>query len=402
MKRIYEQLLIEHFAHFRQMAFLAGPRQVGKTTVTEQTEEQAALSRYFTWDDFADRDKILSGHETLLEDIPLDTVLTEKPLLAFDEIHKYKHWKTFLKGLFDKYKKQLSILVTGSSRLDVFRKSGDSLMGRYFLYHVHPLSVAEILRTDLPKKLSSPPAKISTADWEHLFEFGGFPEPFLKHDKRFYNRWQNLRREQLFKEDIRELANIQELSQLEMLAELLKQQASQLVSYSNLAVKTRVSDPTIRRWIKTLETFYYCFTIKPWSKNISRSLIKEPKIYLYDWSVIEDKGAKLENFVASHLLKAVQFWTDTGEGKFALYFLRDKDKREVDFLVTQNEQPWLMVEVKTSGKEPLSKSLLHFQAQLKAPHVLQVAFDLPYIEHDCFALQEPKIVPLKTFLSQLI
>ncbi len=402
MKRIYQNILQDHFASYQQMAFLCGPRQVGKTTLTEQSEELAHYFRYFNWDNLADREKLLGDFGNLLADLPMDVVLDTKPLIAFDEIHKYKKWKIFLKGFYDQYKSKLHMLVTGSSRLNVFRRGGDSLMGRYFLYRIHPLSVAEILRPEWSKQLYSPPQKISETDWDNLFNFGGFPEPFLKQDKLFYNRWQNLRQEQLFKEDIRELASIQELAQLEVLAEVLKNQAGQLVSYSNLAKKVRVSDPTIRRWIKTLESFYYCFTIKPWTKNVTRSLLKEPKIYLTDWSVIQDYGAKVENFVASQLLKAVHFWTDTGLGKFDLYFLRDKEKREVDFLVTQDGTPWLMVEVKASVNEPLSKTLTLFKEQIKPQHVLQLAFDLPYVAQDCFALNEPRIVSMRTFLSQLI
>jgi uncharacterized protein len=402
MKRIYETILKEHFEQNDQMAFVSGPRQVGKTTLSKLYLEGTDYSKYLNWDNFAQRQDILAGPNAILWNMPVEAVLSQKPRIVFDEIHKFKDWKGYLKGFYDEYKSSLEILVTGSSKLDVFRHGGDSLMGRYFLYRVHPLSVGELLATDMHPNLTRSPSKISAEDFETLYQFGGFPEPFLKADQRFSNRWQNLRREQLLKEDIRELAQVQELALLEILAELLKAQSGQLFNYSNLATKVRVSDQTIRRWIKVLESFYYCFTIQPWSRNVAKSLLKEPKVYLWDWSTIADKGQRNENFIASHLLKAVHFWNDTGLGNFELYFLRDKEKREVDFLITQDQKPWLMVEVKSSAKEPLSPNLKTFQVQIEAQHVLQVVFDLPYVEVDCFDLKVPKIVPASTFLSQLI
>ncbi len=402
MKRIYQTVVTDHFEKNAQMIFLSGPRQVGKTTVATNCKDLTNYFKYLNWDKLKDREQILIGEDEVLQGLPINALLEQKPIVVFDEIHKYKYWRTFLKGLIDEHKGKIDVLVTGSAKLNIYRRGADSLMGRYFNYRVHPLSVAEILRTTLPESMISPPQKIINDKFQALFEFGGFPEPFIKQDKKFYLQWQGLRQEQMIKEDIRDLAHIQELSQLEMLAFFLKEQTGQLVEYSNLAKKIRVSDQTIRRWITALESFFYCFTIKPWSTNIARSLLKQPKIYLWDWSLLEDKGAKVENFVASHLLKAVHFWTDIGFGKFELYFLRDKEKNEVDFLITQNKRPWIMLEVKSSLNERISPSLLKFQSQLNVPHVFQLAFDMDYIEKDCFSQKGPIIVPVKTFLSQLI
>lgn len=393
---------MDHIARNGQMLFLSGPRQVGKTTIAKQCKDLTDNFKYLNWDKISDREQILSGENAILSGIPINALLDKKPIIVFDEIHKYKHWRTLLKGFIDEYKGDLDVLVTGSAKLNVFRRGGDSLMGRYIHYRVHPLSIAELCRTKLPEDIISLPSKLTENEFNALFEFGGFPEPFIKQDKKFHTQWQNLRQEQMLREDIRDLAHIQELSQLEMLAVFLQHQTGQLVEYSNLAKKIRVSDQTIRRWINVLESFFYCFTIKPWSTNISRSLIKQPKMYLWDWSQLQDKGAKVENFVASHLLKATHFWTDAGFGKFELYFLRDKDKHEIDFLITQNKKPWVLVEVKSSAKEPISENLYRFQSQLKAPHAFQLAFDLPYVEKNCFTVREPIIVSLKTFLSQLI
>lgn len=246
------------------------------------------------------------------------------------------------------------------------------------------------------------PTALDSTSFNNLFEFGGFPEPLIKQEMRFYHRWQNLRQEQSLREDIRSLSQIQDISQIELLTVQLQHQAGQLINYNNLAKKIRVSDHTISRWIALLESLYYCFKIPPFSTNIARSLLKEPKLYFWDWSLVKDHGAKIENFVACHLLKAIDFWNNLGFGKFGLYFIRDKEQREVDFLVTKNLQPWLLIEVKKSATDALNKNLFLFKSQLNPQFTFQLAFDLPYIDYDFRDLTEPKIIPLKTFLSQLI
>ncbi|MCL4417272.1 MAG: ATP-binding protein [Actinobacteria bacterium] len=384
------------------MIFLSGPRQSGKTTVSLMAKEFTSQFLYLNWDNLDHRRIILEGVESVAEFSELYKLSSDKPIIVFDEIHKYGKWKTFLKGFFDTYKEKVKIIVTGSSRLDIYKKGGDSLMGRYFSYRLHQLSLAELHRTDLSENEISEPFKSDSSDFEKLLKNGGFPEPFIKNDTRFLNRWKTLRQEQLIREDIRDLSRIQELGQIEILAEILKHQAGQLTSYSNIAKKINVSPDTIRRWIKTLQSFFYCFTVKPWSKNIPRSLIKEPKIYLWDWINIEEEGSRMENLVASHLLKAVNFWTDRGFGHYDLWFVRDKEKREIDFLVSHDKKPWFLVEVKLSSKNDISKNLAYFQDKIKAKHAFQVVFDMDYISKDCFKYSNPIIVPAQTFLTQLI
>jgi predicted AAA+ superfamily ATPase len=404
MKRTYESVFLEHFAQNRQMLFLVGPRQVGKTTVSLEVAATRAHHFYLNWDDQTDRKLILEGAEAIAKfiGIGMQEIGKELPLIIFDELHKYRKWKNFIKGFFDKYSKKVQIIVTGSARLDIYKVGGDSLMGRYFLYRLHPLSVGEILQPAKRNTEIIAPSEIKKEDFDALFQFGGFPDPFLQRDPLFYNQWKRLRFQQLFTEDLRDLTLIQDLGQMQVLAELLQQQAGCLTSYQSLANKVNVSVDTVKRWIQTLKSFYYCFTLQPWTKNISRSLLKIPKLFLWDWSLVEDEGARKENFIASHLLKAVHFWTDRGFGDFGLYFLRDKEKREVDFLVSKNKKPWFLVEVKSSENKGLSKSLFYYQNATQAPHAFQVVFDRDYIEADCFSYNEPVIVPAKTFLSQLL
>lgn len=401
MKRSYEILLEEHLAHNRQMAFLSGPRQVGKTTTSLEASTESPIHHYFNWDNEDHRTLIITGPHAVAIAAKLNQAHKQLPILVFDEIHKYRNWKRFLKGFFDTYEKKCRILVTGSARLDVYKRGGDSLMGRYFLYRIHPLSIREIIDPSLSKKEIQPPKKIKPTQYKALLKFGGFPEPYLKRHAVFFNRWKHLRTEQLFREDLRDLSQVQEISQIRLLSEILAEEASHALNYSALASKIKVSAPTLQRWIELLKNLYFCFTIQPWSKNLSRSLIKEPKIYLWNWAVIEDQGARLENFVASHLLKAVQFWTDQGLGDYGLHYLRDKDKREVDFLVTKDRKPWFLVEAKASSNAGISKWLYYYQEKLDVPHAFQIAFDLPYVDKDCFKLKGPVIVPAETFLSQL-
>ena len=398
-RRIYDSLLAEHLASNRQMAFVSGSRQVGKTTTCRNH-----ANAYVNWDNIDDRELILAGPANLVDRLGLNRLSSTIPVVLLDELHKYPRWKQFLKGFFDTYADQVRITVTGSSRMDVYRRGGDSLMGRYFLYRMHPFSVAETLTQDLPdaKRIVRPPEKIKAADFKALWRHGGYPEPFLKRDTRFSHRWQTLRLEQLVREDIRDLTQIQQIDQLELLVRLLASRSAHQLIYGNLAKEVRVSIDTVRRWIDTLCNLHLGFLVRPWFKNVSRSLRKEPKWFLRDWASIEDAGDKSETFVACHLLKAVDGWNDMGLGKFELGYLRDKEKNEVDFLVVRDGKPWFLAEVK-HHEESISPALKFYQDQLKAPFAFQLVIDADYVVANCFARPGgPVVVPARTLLSQLL
>jgi predicted AAA+ superfamily ATPase len=402
MDRLYTSAIAYHLKKYRQMAYIAGPRQVGKTTTSKMIAKTYPISYYLNWDNAEQRQLIMKGAHALAAHCGFDQLSSEKTLVVLDEIHKYRQWKLFLKGYFDLYEDQSRTVVTGSTKLDVYRRGGDSLMGRYFLYRMHPLSIAELLSTDLRQQEIIQPKKISSEKIQRLLTFGGFPEPYKQADVHFSNQWQRLRRQQLLKEDIRELSQIQDLAELEALMDILQADASQQVNVATIANQLNVAQTTVTRWINTLQAFYFCYTIKPWFKNVRRSIRKMPKLYLWDWSIIQDAGQKYENFIASHLLKAVHYWTDTGFGTYDLFYLRDKEKREVDFLVIKNQQPWFLVEVKKSKQDRISESLSYYQKELNVPHAFQVVMDMDYIDKDCFSYHQPVIVPASTFLSQLV
>ncbi|MEX2607771.1 MAG: ATP-binding protein [Kiritimatiellia bacterium] len=385
----------KHLATYRQMAFVSGPRQVGKTTSCRQLADH-----YLSWDVEEHRQLILQGPASVGEALGLRQLQNKTPVVVLDELHKNPRWKTFLKGFFDLHESDCRVMVTGSSRLDVYRKGGDSLMGRYFLFHMHPLSVAECLHPEMPPStILRNPAPIPEAEWESLIRFGGFPEPFALCDPAFQLRWRKLRRHQLIREDIRDLTRIEDLPQMEMTADLLADRSGDSLVFANLARDVGVSPHTLKSWVNTLCDFHHGFLVRPWHRNVSSSLRKEPKWYVRDWSAIDDPGKRFETFVACHLLKAVQGWTDLGLGDFELRYLRDKQQREVDFLVVRDGDPWFLVEAKHRDTR-LSGALEHFQQQTRAAHAFQAVEALPYVDADPYVHSTPRIVPARTLLSQ--
>lgn len=395
LPRVYASMIAESVRENRQMAFVTGSRQVGKTTICRELGDV-----YLDWDNEDHRLMILEGPAAVASHAGVERLAERPRRIVFDELHKYKHWKQFLKGFFDTYEDRLRILVTGSSRLDVYRKGGDSLMGRYFLYRMHPLSVGELCRPELPTSLIREPVRLPETEWQALWDFGGHPEPFLKRSSRFSLRWSELRRQQLLREDIRDMTGIQDLDQLAVLARLLSECSGDQLIYSTLARQVRVSENTVRSWIATLSAFHFGFVVRPWFRNVAKALRKEPKWFLADWSGIADPGKRAETFCACHLLKAVEGWTDLGLGSFELRYIRDLQKREVDFVVIRDGEPWFLVEAK-HGPASLSAHLEVFQKQTGAEHAFQISIGVGFVEADCFARHDPTIIPARTFFSQL-
>ena len=379
------------------MAFVSGPRQVGKTTTC-----RGVGTHYFDWDADEHRRMVVKGAATVASVAGLEDVFAAPPVLVFDELHKYPRWKNFLKGMFDLHEEHCRIIVTGSSRLDVYRRGGDSLMGRYFPFRMHPLSVAELINCDLPSEaVIRRPARVDEEAFNSLWRFGGFPEPFLKSSAAFSRRWQRLRHDQLFKEDVRDMTRIQDLAMVEIVGRILEERSSEQLVVANIAHDIGVAPNTVKAWVYALCSLHIGFLLRPWHRNISSALRKEPKWFLQDWSGIPDPGRRAETFVACHLLKAVEGWTDLGLGEFELRYIRDKQKREVDFLVVRDGDPWFLVEAK-HGVTGLSPHLAYFQEKTGAKHAFQLSIDTDYVEADCFARSTPVRVPARSLLSQLL
>ncbi len=394
--RVYTAILSRHLAEYRQMAFVSGPRQVGKTTTCRGLGDV-----YLDWDNEDHRAVILAGTGAVANQAGLEGLSERSRVLVFDELHKYRRWRLFLKGFFDTYEEHVRVIVTGSSRLDHYRRGGDSLMGRYFPLRMHPFSVAELVDPEVPAGPIRPPRPVSEEDWVALWEHGGFPEPFTQRSARFTTRWRGLRRTQLLREDVRDLTRIQELDQLGILERLLAERSGEQLVFSSLGKAVRVSENTVRSWIATLCSLHHGFVVSPWHKSISRALRKEPRWYLRDWSGLADPGKRFETLCACHLLKAVEGWTDLGFGAFELRYIRDRQGHEVDFVVVRDGKPWILAEAKLSD-ETLSPALRNFQAVTGAEHAFQIVANLPFVAADAFARRDPVVVPARTLLSQLL
>ncbi len=374
IKRLISRQL-ETIMRHGKMAFLSGPRQVGKTTAAREFQKTFSQSLYLNWDIITDQKKLLKS-PYFFEEGNRDPA--QPFLVVLDEIHKYARWKNYLKGAYDGYHRDFRFLVTGSGRLDLFRKGGDSLLGRYLGAPLFPLSVGE-LSGRLPswaqfqESLRDPPAaKAGTPEaYRGLLRFSGFPEPFLKADARFYNAWFQERKSVLVREDIRDAANIRDISLMEILSHLVPDKVGAPLSINSLREDVGVAFETARDWLLLLEQFFYLFRIAPFSGSVARALRKESKVYLYDWVEVPQEGFRFENMVALHLHKAVQTWRAMGEGDIGLHYVRDKEKREVDFLLTEKNRPICLIECKLSDTA-LSPALSHYQDRLRVPVAVQL------------------------------
>ena len=347
-----------------KMVFVGGPRQVGKTTLARKlVGNHFQHPGYFNWDNRQDRRSIMQSSW------PGDA-----ELIILDEIHKYKKWKSLVKGEYDKLKDKYSFLITGSARLDLYRKGGDSMLGRYHYYRLHPFTLAEVVdRQSVPNVFEEVPIPSQTE--KELFlgldKFGGFPEPFLRQNARVLRRWHNQKVDRLFREDIRDVEQVRDIVNMQLLGDLLPDRAGSLLSLNSLREDLEVSHRAVSNWINILESFYYCFRIYPFAAKNYRSLKKEAKLYLWDWSEIEQEPARFENCVASHLLKLVHFLHDYEGYRAQLYYLRSIEKKEVDFLVTIDKKPWFAVEAKINDANA-SPHLYYFKDKLKIPFSYQV------------------------------
>ena len=349
----------------KKFLLLSGPRQVGKTTLAK---EWLALSggTALNWDIPEDRRQILS--RSFFEPHVRKSVL-------LDELHKHRRWKAYLKGLYDLAHAELSVVVTGSARLDVFQRGGDSLLGRYEYLRLHPFSVGELTHGKLlppPRDWTAPGNHLPDPQtWSRLERHTGFPEPFSSGDSRGTTRWSSRRRTQLLQEDLREISAVKLLSLVEQLYLMLPERVGSPLSLNSLSEDLQVSFETVREWLAIFERLYIHFEVLPYTGKIARSLRKSRKIYLFDWSEVTQPGARLENMVAAHLLKAVHAWSDVGYGEYALAYWRSRDGMEVDFVITNRRKPVAILEVK-SNDHTLSKHLPHLAKHLGGVPMIQL------------------------------
>ena len=370
-KRLYYKNIWAEFVEEKEMTFISGARQAGKTTLAKDIASKEPVSYYFNYDLPDNKAKILAQPSFFEE---LDRKKNDRPLIIFDEIHKYKDWKNYLKGVYDGFADEFRFLVTGSGRLNLSRKKGDALAGRYLHFHLFPFTLGEISSSEVCRVtlevLKEVPEQNNEARelWQTLFQVSGFPEPFLKGTELKYRRWANSYHSQVIRDDIRNEFAVRQIDTMEALYALITKCVGNPFSVSNQANTLSVSHNTVSSWITVFEQFFLVFRLRPYSKKISRALVKETKIYFYDYCRIKDEALRFENMVAVELNRAVTLWTDFGFGEYQLWYLRNKEKQEVDFLVTENEEPLFMVEAKFSDAA-VSPNLIKFQNALKVPAI---------------------------------
>lgn len=333
MKRLIQEHIQQDLDE--KIVLLAGPRQVGKTTLSRQLPFKHT---YLNFDASADRRIIMSEQWD-----------RDAELVIFDELHKMKNWKRWLKGIYDTEGVRPRLMVTGSARMDTYRKSGDSLAGRHFLYRLHPFSLTEV-QPDIENE----------DGFERLMEHGGFPEPFLRKNARFSKRWRKSHLDVILREDLLDLEKVRDIKSIEIMIDLLRHRVGATTSYSSLARDLQVAVPTVKHWLQILENLYVIFPVRPWHRNVARSLLKESKYFFYDTGAVANRDGLLENAVACHLQQALHFHEDTTGSHVKLCFMRDKDGREVDFLTVVDDEPRHLIEVKQSDTK-FSKNLFHFQ-----------------------------------------
>ena len=333
-----------------KMVFLGGPRQVGKTTLALALLQADGPRHpgYLSWDDPHVRPDLLRGN------LP-----GGEKLVVLDEIHKFPRWRNLVKGFYDTQGDRVSLLVTGSARLDHYRKGGDSLQGRYHHYRLHPLSLGEL------------GAGPSPSDLDALLRFGGFPEPLLAGNMRTWRRWQRERLSRVVREDLRDLENVRQVALVELLVEALPDRVGSPLSVRSLSEDLQVAHATVERWLRILENLYVCFRIPPFGAPRIRAVKKENKLYLWDWSQVPVGGARFENLVACQLLKYCHHQEDTQGHRMELRFMRDTDRREVDFVVIRDNEPLFAVECKSGEKSP-SPAIAYFRDRTPIADFYQV------------------------------
>ena len=323
MQRTQQPFITRDLA--KKMVFITGPRQVGKTYLAQEIARGFKKSVYLNYDAFEDRDIIENAGW-----------LPDTELLILDELHKMEGWKNHLKGVYDTKPRNLKIIVTGSARLDMLRRSGDSMAGRFFNHRLNPLSLAEV-PGDAEKNL------------ERLVTRGGFPEPYLAETEDEANRWRMQYVDGLIRNDILDFEKVHDFKSIQLTLEMLRHRVGSPLSFTSLARDIGCSPNTIKRYIEILEALFIIFRITPYHRNIARSLLKEPKIFFYDTGMVKgDEGIRFENLVAGSLLKHLNAIEDY-EGKRAkLKYLRTKEKKEVDFALVVEDRPIALVETKLS------------------------------------------------------
>lgn len=350
-----------------KMVMLAGPRQCGKTTLSQQIAKHFGKSvHYYNWDIDEHRKDIREGR--------LDA---SAKLWIFDELHKYRSWKNFLKGQFDQHRSDRAFFITGSARLNAYSRGGDSLQGRYFFHRLHPFTLSEVLGNKGSRALNHIMAleealpRSAEKTLQDLMQLGGFPEPFLSGSEREASRWRLSYSSHLVREEIRSLERIEDLDKMELLYDRLPDTVGSALSINSLREDLEVAFETVRHWVSILENIYGVFRIAPFGAPRIKAVKKEQKLYFWDWAKVPEEGPRFENLVALHLLRFVHWQKDVEGRSFELRYFRDVDKHEVDFILLKDRKPWCAIEVKTQ-EQSLDSNLNYLLQRVSIPYAFQI------------------------------
>ncbi len=410
MERIVGTYIFDPRMTAGKMIFLTGPRQVGKTTFAQmwlKSSGTGTKETYFNWDD----PSVLLEYKRnplWFKNIVEERFKKDPVPMVFDEIHKNKHWRNILKGFFDTNKDRMQLLVTGSGRFDTYQRSGDSLLGRYFSYRMFPIGLPEAVGDfscilndgevfanggKFAKILRDAKVKQADEGLELLRKFGGFPEPFLRGEEAFHRRWQKDYKTLIAREDVRDLSQIQDIKGVEVLIEVLPTKVGSPLSIRSLSDDLAYNQRTIARWIDVLGALYLVFTLRPWHRKITRAIKKETKLYFYDWSLLTDEGTRFENLIAVSLSRMAARLTEKGLGEYEIRYIRDREKREVDFVMVKDDIPICLIEAKEGSRE-ISKNGRYYSDKLGIPfyQIVNRAERVEEYPGNCF------IIPAVNFL----
>jgi len=408
MERIVGTYIFDPRMTAGKMIFLTGPRQVGKTTFAQMWLKSCCREEtYFNWDD----PSVLVEYKRnplWLKNIVEEKFKKDPVAIVFDEIHKNKQWRNILKGFFDTNKERIQLLVTGSGRFDTYQRSGDSLLGRYFSYRMFPIGLPEAVGdfshilddgtlfadgSAFAKIARDVKVKRAEEGFALLRKFGGFPEPFLRGEEAFHRRWQKDYKTLIAREEVRDLSLIQDIRGVEVLIEMLPARVGSPLSIKSLSDDLAYNQRTIARWIDILSALYLVFTLRPWHRKITRAIKKEPKLYFYDWSLLTDQGNCFENLIAVSLCRMAARFTEQGLGEYEIRYLRDREKREVDFVMVKDDCPLCLIEAKESSRE-ISKNGRYYSDKLGIPfyQLVNKAERVEEYPGNCF------IIPAANFL----
>jgi hypothetical protein len=380
----------------RQMRFIAGPRQVGKTTIAKiRLSAEHCDALYYNWDKKEVRDRYRKETDFLAKDL-LNMPKPGKIWACFDEIHKMPKWKNILKDFFDTYEKKLNLIVTGSAKLDMLRRAGDSLAGRYLLFKMNPLILSETLGKGLNSIMPESDAlkyieksiaakKHEQEAMENMLKFSGFPEPLVNGNEIFSKKWHNDYLERVVKEDLRDISAIHQLEKVMDLIYLLPSKISAPLSINSLKEDLELNFNTVKNYINYLILTYVLFEISPYHKKKTRLVKKEKKVYFFDWAMVDNEAARFENYVAMELKTRVDLWNDSMKDTFGLNFVKMRNSNETDFLITKNSEPYLLIEAKSSATSIDKHHYLHSKLLGDIPFVqLTMQKDILKVEQNKF------------------